>query len=178
MGSFLGRMNPVANLLRTAAADEIQGSWSGITVAAFPQDGGPLFSELSKNAHCVLQYALAQVSAAASNDACATRCISSPSCEFYSYAGSEGNSTGFQDCATFQYCIVEPHANYTIWHMHPPAELVGARCGVELMINQFVVDLELHSCNAVAASDSFNNACKSAQAGALSGIILSAEPDG
>jgi hypothetical protein len=188
---FLSRLEHAPTPSPTAAFSDLNGHWTGLTHASAAFDGGPLFKVYNLGTRCGMKYSLSPMTESAGSDACANRCIANPLCQFYSYVGSDSSDRVFQPvterkkCFIFSSCaITEVAENYTTWQMRSPLELVSVSCKTELTISESVVDLAVHSCDdassAASGSDEGDPSLgvrKSAQTGALRGIIRPPGPD-
>jgi hypothetical protein len=160
------RLEP-AILPAAAAVTMLEGVWTGITVAAVPPGGEQLFGLYLTGGRCNPRYAIVRVSAV-DGAACATRCVKTAECVFFSFGPSRGGG----DCMLFSFCTAESAINYTTHRVHNPAGLVGTECSVELRVHGLAVTLAVHSC--AGATQGTLGVRRSAQAGELHGVLLPA----
>ncbi len=156
---------------QAAVVTSLEGVWTGVTTAAVPPGGAPFFAQYLSDGRCDLRYSIWRAPAP-SEEVCATRCLGSPDCTFYSYHTPAAGTTGASDCALFPFCIAESAGNHSTRRAVDMKDLIPATCRAELRINGITITLAVHSCAGTAAG--VQVARRSAQTGELRGILLSA----
>ena len=179
-GQALLRLGP-----STGAPSALEGMWTGSTVAQVAPNGGPLFALYSAG-RCLPLYAISQFSVASGSNGderggsgsnmCATQCVGTPQCVFYSYSPAPIRSgvRASGDCLLFAFCQMESSDtsnNQTYATFRLQTGLVNAPCSADLAIRGRVVRLHVHSC-ANSVSDSSSGVRHSPQTGALLGVLV------
>ena len=157
----------------SSAATKLEGSWSGTTTVSVPPEGIPLFALFLADSRCVLRDALAPTMPAETEDICALRCIRDKTCLFYSF-GSAAGSGSTAECTLYPFCIGEPTEGFNTKRMYAGETVVDSVCKIDLTVHGLVLDLAIHSCGGDSNPVS-NGLRRSAQVGALRGIILPAD---
>ncbi len=167
----------------------IQGMWSGTTIAQVAPGGSELFAFYSTG-RCRLHDAIARFNVSNSEarggvggETCATHCVSTANCVFYSY-GEPG-----ADCLLFAFCQVEEEVDlssgrkrmYTT--LRARSDLEDTQCGSELYVRGRVVRIFIHSCSddvSMVGGGRFNHTVRrrrrSPQTGMLVGLLLPSGP--
>ena len=171
-------------LATTTAATNLEGYWSGVTVASVPPNNAPLFSIFLVNGRCAFGNALEPPGSAAGEEECATRCVGNPSCIFFSCSHLNNSETSGDDepvnCAIFSVCNAEEASGFYTWRIYESQNMVGVACSTELTVGSIIFELSVHFCG-ISAGESHGQPSvlrRSAQAGSLRGVLLSAEDGG
>jgi hypothetical protein len=155
----------------SAAIKKIEGIWTGVTTAAVPPDGAPFFAPYLSDGRCDPRYSMGRAPAT-NAEVCATRCVGTPDCAFYSFCPPSATTNGTSDCALFSFCVVESATNYTTRRAVNLKDQIAATCRAEMSIMGLAITIAIHSCSGAAASAPA--ARRSAQTGELRGVLLSA----